>query len=176
MNDFIYEKDGFLNTKEAEDFLSKVKNTNLNLIKTHYNIHGSNLECHNLQRYEELKDLIFNINIKVESELMSYFYSYDVQPLKQSFIGASLLLLKDNESIPKHTDEVFDNGTIRNVGILIYLNEVSGGQLLFPLQKKIVKPEAGKLVIFPASFTHPHLVMNTVGDRYALRFNYGIQI
>jgi len=39
-----------------------------------------------------------------------------------------------------------------------YLNNVSGpgGETKFPLQEILVKPEAGKLVLFPPFWTHPH--------------------
>lgn len=40
---------------------------------------------------------------------------------------------------------------------MIYLNTVEkGGKTDFPNQGLSVKPEAGKVVIWPAAYTHPH--------------------
>lgn len=58
---------------------------------------------------------------------------------------------------------------------LLYLNDSTfhGGQLIFPYQKKIVEPEAGKVILFPASYLFPHQVaMTSNGNRYFIRINY----
>ena len=45
----------------------------------------------------------------------------------------------------------------RLLAYILYLNDVEeGGETEFLYQAKRVKPEAGTLVIFPASFTHAH--------------------
>lgn len=67
-----------------------------------------------------------------------------------------------------------DSVRIRAFVSLIYLNkEYEGGQLYFPIQKKVIEPEKGKLVIFPASYLFPHQVMHTAGnDRSFVRLHY----
>lgn len=58
---------------------------------------------------------------------------------------------------------------------LLYLNDNSfqGGQLLFPYEKRIIQPETGKVIIFPASYLFPHQVaMTSMGNRYFIRINY----
>ena len=54
--------------------------------------------------------------------------------------------------------------------VLIYLNEVEGGgPCWFPIDGKMVEPEAGRMLVIPASFMHPHKVMPYDGDRYLLK-------
>ena len=46
----------------------------------------------------------------------------------------------------------------RVLAVIIYLNSVeSGGGTKFPEQKQIVKAKTGRVAIFPASWTHPHM-------------------
>jgi hypothetical protein len=68
-----------------------------------------------------------------------------------------------------------DNVRIRPFVSLIYLNdkEFTGGQLIFPIQKRVIEPEKGKLIIFPASYMFPHQVLHIAGgDRFFIRLNY----
>lgn len=57
-----------------------------------------------------------------------------------------------------HYEQGTDWHTSRRWGVwMIYLNTVEkGGKTDFPNQGLSVKPEAGKIVIWPAAYTHPH--------------------
>ena len=45
----------------------------------------------------------------------------------------------------------------RVLSCIVYLNTVTaGGETEFPLHEASVKPVAGRIVLFPATFTHPH--------------------
>jgi hypothetical protein len=56
-----------------------------------------------------------------------------------------------------HVDRATLAGSHRELAVIIYLNDVEeGGETLFPIQRTKVRPEAGKIVWFPAGFTHPH--------------------
>lgn len=54
---------------------------------------------------------------------------------------------------------------------LIYLTDViEGGELLFPKQNRKIKPELGKVVLFPCNFTYPHVAMPvTKGSKHVCR-------
>lgn len=58
----------------------------------------------------------------------------------------------------------------RILSILVYLNDVEvGGETNFPLQNKKVKPEAGKVAIFPSFFSFVHGSNKTVSaSKYVL--------
>jgi len=176
MNDFIVEKNNFISKDDADHILNLIIQSELPFEKNSYNIHGENYEHHNLQHHPLFKQIVHNKCLMVEKEISEYFGAYNVQTFKQEFLSASILYLKKGAMIPRHTDDQYDRGVLRSIGILLYLNTpFAGGELAFPLQKKAIRPEAGKLVIFPSVFTHPHLVMAPTEDRYALRFNYGMQ-
>jgi hypothetical protein len=64
----------------------------------------------------------------------------------------------------------------KHITVLMYLQEMEGGELYFPLQKELIKPKPGLAVIFPAFFTHPHTVFPSLDkDRYTYRFNFIIK-
>ncbi|MBT7610703.1 MAG: 2OG-Fe(II) oxygenase [Bacteriovoracaceae bacterium] len=82
-----------------------------------------------------------------------------------------------HDSIHFDTDIIFneDNIKVRPFVCILYLNdkEFSGGQLIFPVQKEVIEPELGKIVIFPASYMFPHQVAPiALGERYYMRLNY----
>lgn len=64
-----------------------------------------------------------------------------------------------------------EHGTLspyRMLTWMIYLNDAKCGTW-FPTQKKTIKPKTGRLVIWPASWTHPHKgVTPNVGKKYIL--------
>ena len=53
---------------------------------------------------------------------------------------------------------------------MLYLNSVTeGGETEFLYQKRRIKPQQGRLVIFPAGFTHTHRGNPPLsGDKYIL--------
>ena len=64
----------------------------------------------------------------------------------------------DNESYP---------GEGRMLAAIIYLNDIKhGGETVFPLLKRSIKPKAGRILIFPSYFTHLHYGKNALSDRY----------
>lgn len=52
--------------------------------------------------------------------------------------------------------------------MVMFLNKVEGGELIFPEQKITIAPEAGKAAFFPASFAFPHFTNPALQPRYAL--------
>ena len=58
----------------------------------------------------------------------------------------------------------------RILSFVVYLNDVQeGGETDFPLQNKIVKPETGKVVVFPSAFCFLHGSRITIsGPKYLL--------
>jgi hypothetical protein len=56
-----------------------------------------------------------------------------------------------------HIDRASLASCHRELGVILYLNDVEmGGETCFPVQRLAIKPEEGKVVVFPAGFTHPH--------------------
>lgn len=93
---------------------------------------------------------------------------------KHTLHGVNMLELKAGESVELHTDSEISDGIRTNFVLLLYLNNVSGGELVFPVQGKIIIPKAGKVAIFPTFFTYPHMVLPPTESRYAARFIYSV--
>jgi Rps23 Pro-64 3,4-dihydroxylase Tpa1-like proline 4-hydroxylase len=56
-----------------------------------------------------------------------------------------------------HSENMTRNTSERNITYVVYLNDdFEGGETEFLYQKLKCKPEVGKLVLFPASYTHTH--------------------
>jgi prolyl 4-hydroxylase len=81
--------------------------------------------------------------------------------------GFIVLRYKEGNFIDEHADRA----TARRIlSGLIYLNDdFEGGELIFPRQNLTIKPEAGMVVMFPASFAYPHRVTTVFkGTRYSV--------
>lgn len=62
----------------------------------------------------------------------------------------------------QHIDSTDGNRVLSGI---LYLNtDVDGGNTTFPLQNVEIEPRAGRLVLFPSTFTHPH-ESTTVTDK-----------
>ena len=65
-----------------------------------------------------------------------------------------------------HTD-YFPHGptNLRHLTGICFMSDVAeGGELVFPQQDLEIKPERGKLVIFPSGWTHAHHTMPVLSD------------
>lgn len=51
---------------------------------------------------------------------------------------------------------------------MAYLNRTEDGHTIFPQQKTSVSPSTGKLVIWPAGYTHPHYADGLDSDKYTI--------
>ncbi len=67
-------------------------------------------------------------------------------------------LFRINEANTTHS--VIYANVIGQVTAVLFLNDdVAGGEWQFPRQENItVAPECGKMLLFPSSYTHPHLI------------------
>ena len=67
-----------------------------------------------------------------------------------------------------HSESSGKPSSNRKLVWMIYLNDAKCGTV-FPSQKKTLKPKTGRLVIWPAAWTHPHKgVTPNVGEKYIL--------
>ncbi len=75
----------------------------------------------------------------------------------------------DNILLGSRFEELEQGLPCRDVSIVGYLNgEFEGGETYFDRQDVKVRPEAGAVLVFPASFTHPHESLPLrQGEKYA---------
>lgn len=197
MTSFIKEIPNVIREDFCKDFLNELKLSNLTPVRNPYNFDGIHEEFRNFSKYEKLRLLDKKICKAVDGKVQEYCNSLGFPYYKKNKLdGSSIVKLKQNMPLPLHYDPEItslENLTVydskleklwtkmfkkltygrRHFTVLLYLHDCEGGELYFPKQKEIVKPEPGKLLIFPAYWTHPHTVLPCLDqDRYAYRFNY----
>ena len=105
---------------------------------------------------KESKDLVGMVGVCLSS------YINKVAPIfQESILVSSLTLLQKTEPTEGfhsfHEENSSWNNQYRTMAWMVYLNDVEeGGETEFLYQQKKVKPEKGKLVIWPGAFTHLH--------------------
>ena len=77
--------------------------------------------------------------------------------------GDDLILHVDGQN----SEEGF-NG-LRLGTVVFFLATSEGGELHFPLQDVCISPVAGRAVMFPPVYTHPHEVLKVKSDRYIVQ-------
>ena len=107
---------------------------------------------------KELREMLFSRCVKYLDEIHCgltgslYANGYDTSYTMMRYDPGSV-------GYDWHNDFMFDNddplGGVRTITWLFYLNECEGGETEFKWGRKI-KPEAGKLVFFPSSWTMVH--------------------
>jgi predicted 2-oxoglutarate/Fe(II)-dependent dioxygenase YbiX len=122
----------------------------------------------------DVDSLVTKVNDGIK-EYLKKFQTADLQ--NYNFSHVSVWEQEEHKYAPYHhdTDIVPEAGMpVRHFLCLLYLNDdYEGGELIFPLQGKVIKPEAGMLVIFPTSFMFPHMTTPTMKEnRYLMRFTY----
>jgi hypothetical protein len=177
MNSFIKQIPNLLTEDYCKNFLNNFESLNLTPEVNLYNFDGVHQEYKHFAKYDELEDfdkeICSLVNIEVEKYLEEYKRFYT---LKNKLEGSSLIKLTKLTELPLHYDPECSAGDRRNLTVLLYLHKCQNGELYFPMQKELIIPEPGKLLIFPAFFTHPHRVLPCVDrDRYTYRFNYIIE-
>ena|GEM_PF-2376721 len=98
-------------------------------------------------------------------------YELDNIVIWEQKIGEFAPLHYDKEWLLSGEDEKYQH---RNFLCLLYLNDnYEGGELIFPVQKKVIKPQTGTLVIFPTSLMFPHKTIPAeLNNRYLMRLTY----
>lgn len=107
-------------------------------------------------------DLEQLIHQAVSSCLAHYMSEYEIQTRMFDDIndtGFQVQKYDRNHGYFRTHVDSFPGQSVSNrvISVLIYLNTVEhGGETNFPLHNQEVKPVAGRIVLFPATFTHPH--------------------
>lgn len=116
--------------------------------------------------WEKSKEYIKNFGDNLFNHEDYFEKNFKIEPI-------SFLKYKPGYFYKVHSDEAFlgaaQTGFVRELSFVFFVNEdFSGGGLSFPNQKKIIKPKANTLIIFPSNWCFPHAVMPvTKGVRYS---------
>jgi len=106
---------------------------------------------------ELLLNLLFN---KLSPLFAEYVKKYEIG-INQKIIALKTWV-KIQKTLPGqgyhgwHPENISLKDSARILSFIVYLNTVKGGETEFIYQNKRVEAEEGKLVVFPAYFTHAH--------------------
>jgi hypothetical protein len=154
------ELDSFLKLREEEDVPDLV-------------VQRNNLKAKWVDKFHYIESRC----LKLINEYNSQFYNLmPVSGLSLNHIG---FLHDDFGSFTElHYDwemiDIQNDLIIKPLIVLVYLTSPQeGGELIFPLQNITIKPEQGKVVIFPCSFMFPHLSTPLLkGKKDLMRLTY----
>ena len=105
----------------------------------------------------ELKDIDNKIHI-LYNEIQRNIIAPRYSPIGQSAdSGYQYHIYKPGDVAHPHVDGEVYGSFLRYASVIFCLNTPKdGGELVFPKQNKIIKSEAGKIIIFPPNGTHTH--------------------
>jgi hypothetical protein len=188
MNDFIYQNKNVLSKELCNEIIEKfekedkyggvtymgvnrkVKNTSDHIINENNEEWKNINQCLNNSLFENLKIYIDTLNNKENYKPKNNHNShYSLLP-KKLFLINNFMIQKYDKQIGKyiyHTDDSIDCKlkVKRVITYLWYLNDVEeGGETEFFGGDFKVKPEAGKLLFFPALWCYPHRGKMPISD------------
>lgn len=178
---FIKTYKNTISEKDCSEIIEYYKNNEIDkAVKNKANLSYSVKEvCLNTSSNPFWKDKLNLIKKEADKNLREYL-SFNIACGFDSYSFRYLTLMHHEEffNIPYHFDseiQSYNEGRlVRVFAILVYLNNnFEGGELIFPVQNEVVKPEPGLMTIFPTSFMYPHVTTPSIGsDRFVLRLNY----
>lgn len=177
METFIRVYDDVISEFECSLFIKEFKQSNASIKKDEINFDGHQLEYMNLDNIPLLASFDFKVQDVAQKQVNKYLAEFPWMHNKFYLENSMLLHISPHQGLPLHSDNEFSEGGLRrNFIVLMYLQDMeSGGELAFPKQSLVVKPKAGRMVIAPTFYTHPHMVLPTLEDRYTYRVNFFIE-
>ena len=82
--------------------------------------------------------------------------------------------IKIKKYLPNDKDEIFKvDSEKRFVAFILYLNDVEeGGETHLPKQEIMISPRAGRMLMFPPFWTHPHAELKPVKEPKYIMMSY----
>lgn len=107
-----------------------------------------------INKYYNLYSKKYNINKSFDD---NYIDMWKVQKTYPGSVGCGWH--DDHEGTSVHSSH-------RWLVWILYLNDHENGELIFQNYDEVIYPKAGRLVIFPTSFTHRHMATAIPSDKY----------
>lgn len=117
---------------------------------------------------EQIKELdckLLNIFSKLSSEIVDRRYK---PQYSSGDSGYEYHLYRPGDICHYHSDGEISNGLLRYATVILFLTDNDDGELVFPSQNIEVKPEKGKVVVFPPYGFFGHYAKPSVKNREIL--------
>jgi len=141
-----------------------------------YNRDGRSVFISKTPALQTIDVLVATLMDKLQAEVVKHRY----KPMFNSGdSGYEYHLYAPGQMCHYHTDGEVAQGVLRYATVILFLTDNEGGELVFPAQNKEVKPEAGKMVVFPPNGTHGHYSKPSTTNREIVMtwFTYvGVQV
>jgi hypothetical protein len=141
-----------------------------------YNRDGKTLLITKTPELKPIDDLIAPIMDKLQTGVVKQRF----KPMFNSGdSGYEYNLYEPGQVCHYHTDGEVGQGFLRYATVILFLTDNNDGELVFPSQNIEIKPEAGKVVVFPPHGTYGHYSKPSKTDREIVMtwFTYvGIQV
>jgi len=141
-----------------------------------YNRDGRSVFISKTPALQTVDVLVATLMDKLQAEVVKHRY----KPMFNSGdSGYEYHLYAPGQMCHYHTDGEVAQGVLRYATVILFLTDNEGGELVFPAQNKEVKPEAGKIVVFPPNGTYGHYSKPSTTDREIVMtwFTYvGVQV
>src|SRR5690606_9174562 len=117
---------------------------------------------------------------ELDSILSEYLSHFNTIPYKLALESMEILKYPEGTECGIHCDRELITDDHRFSLLLItsvlFLNDdFEGGELILPYHNKVIKPEIGKLVMFPCGFMIPHGVNKIIsGERRVVISNFAV--
>jgi predicted 2-oxoglutarate/Fe(II)-dependent dioxygenase YbiX len=134
------------------------KNNNYNTYRD-----GNTVDISNNPELKTLDNKIHTIYNSLQRHIIKPRYS----PIGQSAdSGYQYHKYNPGEIAQPHADGEIDESFLRYASVILCLNTPkNGGELIFPKQNKVIKSEAGKVIVFPPYGTHTHYTTPSTDER-----------
>jgi hypothetical protein len=186
LDNFILQIDNFFDKQHCINFIDLYKHVeNCGMVETrnrpNHELEDSQVFLHEAVNFPMSYDMMDNIGNHSKFFIKKFWDdAYSVYTEKYSilndFASHNIYALKIQKSLPGqgyhgwHAEIDNTVHTPRLLSFILYLNDVKeGGETEFLYYPKRIKPEQGKLVMFPGSFTHTHRGNQPLsGEKYIL--------
>lgn len=157
----------------SDNLVEEIQRTVLPFIneskKTHYNRDGFSVNITGLSYSNEL---LASLDYKLSSMFKDLSLDIINKRFKPQFnsgdSGYEYHLYRPGDICHYHSDGEVANGILRYATVILFLTDNDDGELVFPVQNIEIKPEKGKVVIFPPNGIFSHYSKPSVKNREIL--------
>ena len=159
---YIRTYDNVMTADQCQHLIDKFEDSQSQWVKTELENHRSFTEI-NVSMHEDWKEYATTIFTKLRGVLTDYIKDVNIDRIKQwpEKLGFEQIRFKKYEpngedEFKTHVDVTNYNSARRFLVFFMYLNNNDGGETTFPDYDIKIKPQAGKVLVFPPMWTFRH--------------------